>query len=608
MDVPRNPDSTRSALSPTALQRHAQTHDEQVAEALKSVPVGAIMSPMGSTPALHVPADRTAHRRTWRSGEGGQSESERAETTMTPTEVATHAARSHGLLVAPRPGNRWAGRIYARLINEQQWSRTRLLTDVLVLYLASSLALFADPPVRTMTTDRWLAAIFPLAAVLMLRARRSPDDRLNVSVLDTLTYVLGVVSLTAMLTISVASILGVADPLALALRLWIFSVVYLGIARAMLVLVRSQAMRTEALAVPTLIVGAGVIGMHLVKRLLGEPSYGLRPVGFLDANPLPSADPPTGLALPVLGGTDDLPSAIARTGARRVILAFSGEPDHVLVATVRQCEALGVDVSLVPRLYEAINERTTLDHVGGLPLLTLHSINPRGWQFAVKHAVDRTVALLALLVASPVMLVVAIAVRLSSPGPIWFRQRRVGRDGHEFDVLKFRTMRTVPDPQPSGIEPVEGNGFELPDGVAPGGVEGIDRRTGLGRFLRDMSLDELPQLVNVLRGDMSLVGPRPERPQYVARFVRDVARYEDRHRVKSGITGWAQVNGLRGQTSIADRVEWDNYYIQNWSLRLDLRIMLLTIAEMFRSRDSANSRPGHDTAADAPASGRRHEL
>jgi lipopolysaccharide/colanic/teichoic acid biosynthesis glycosyltransferase len=156
-----------------------------------------------------------------------------------------------------------------------------------------------------------------------------------------------------------------------------------------------------------------------------------------------------------------------------------------------------------------------------------------------------------------------------------FRQRRVGRDGHEFDLLKFRTMRE-PDPL--------GDGFELPEGVAPGGVEGEDRRTAVGRLLRDLSLDELPQLYNVLRGDMSLVGPRPERPEFVARFVRDVARYEDRHRVKSGITGWAQVHGLRGQTSISDRVEWDNYYIQNWSLRLDVRILALTVAEVLRFR------------------------
>ena len=254
---------------------------------------------------------------------------------------------------------------------------------------------------------------------------------------------------------------------------------------------------------------------------------------------------------------------------------------------------MGVGVSLVPRLYESINDRATLDHVGGLPLLTLRPVDPKGWQFAIKHAFDRIFALLALVALSPVMLAVAIAVRRSSPGPILFRQRRVGRDGHEFDVLKFRTMR---ERTPFAAE------FLLPTGVAPGGVEGEDRRTPVGRFLRSFSLDELPQFINVLRGDMSLVGPRPERPEYVERFSRYVTRYGDRHRVKSGITGWAQVNGLRGQTSIADRVEWDNYYIQNWSLRLDLRIIALTVAEVLRFRDSQRARK----YAGDPAGGRRH--
>jgi lipopolysaccharide/colanic/teichoic acid biosynthesis glycosyltransferase len=202
-------------------------------------------------------------------------------------------------------------------------------------------------------------------------------------------------------------------------------------------------------------------------------------------------------------------------------------------------------------------------------------VNPRGWQFAVKHTLDRTAALLALVALSPLMLAIALAVRLSLPGPVLFRQRRVGRDGQAFDLLKFRTMH----------EPGTGAGaFELPEGVAPGGVEGEDRTTGVGRLLRSTSLDELPQFLNVLRGEMSIVGPRPERPEFVERFTRDVDRYTDRHRVKSGITGWAQVNGLRGQTSIADRVEWDNYYIQNWSLRLDLRVIALTVAEIFRFR------------------------
>jgi lipopolysaccharide/colanic/teichoic acid biosynthesis glycosyltransferase len=202
---------------------------------------------------------------------------------------------------------------------------------------------------------------------------------------------------------------------------------------------------------------------------------------------------------------------------------------------VQECERLGLSVSLVPRLYEAINHRMTLDHVAGMPLLTLRTVSPRGWQFAVKHVLDRILAAGGL----------------------------------------FRTMLVSAPESPS---------FDPPAGLAPGGVEGEDRRTRLGRFLRDSFLDELPQLINVLRGEMSLVGPRPERPEFVARFREHATRYDDRLRVKSGLTGWAQVHGLRGQTSIADRVEWDNYYIQNWSLGLDLRILGSTIVEVMRRR------------------------
>jgi exopolysaccharide biosynthesis polyprenyl glycosylphosphotransferase len=234
-------------------------------------------------------------------------------------------------------------------------------------------------------------------------------------------------------------------------------------------------------------------------------------------------------------------------------------------------------------MYEAINERVAVDHVGGLPLLSLRQTDPHGWRFTVKHALDRVIATILLVLLAPLMTVIAIAVRASSPGPVFFRQRRVGRDGREFDVFKFRTMREF-----NSV-----GGFVPPEGCAPGGVEGEDRRTPIGRWLRGTALDELPQFLNVLRGEMSVVGPRPERPEYVARFDAEIDHYRDRRRVKSGITGWAQVNGLRGQTSIADRVEWDNYYIENWSLRLDFRIMLLTIAEMFRLRDTA-TREAHD--------------
>jgi exopolysaccharide biosynthesis polyprenyl glycosylphosphotransferase len=490
---------------------------------------------------------------------------------MAPLPAATHAARARAaaLWLAPIGRGALAGHLEA-----PSWPRLRLLADLLVLYLAASAALFATPGSLD-AGERLAAAVFPVLTLAILHARRGPDERLHRSALDAAANVLGAVSLAAMLTIAADTILGADHPLPMSVRLWTFAAVYLGTSRAVLVSVRRALRRSPRLATPTLIVGAGLVGEHLVRRFLDDPGYGMRPIGFLDSNPLPSSAG-SASAVPVLGGAGDLAEALRSTRARHVILAFSSEPDRVLVECVAACQREGVIVSLVPRMYESINDRATLDHVGGLPLLTLRPTDPRGWQFAVKHAFDRSFALVCLILAAPLLGVIALGVRLSSPGPILFRQRRVGRDGHVFDVLKFRTMREVRRPA----------AFRLPDGLAPGGIEGEDRRTGFGRLLRDTSLDELPQLINVLRGDMSVVGPRPERPEYVARFSLEVARYGDRHRVKSGITGWAQVHGLRGQTSIGDRVEWDNYYIQNWSLGLDLRILALTVSEVLRFHES----------------------
>ena len=470
----------------------------------------------------------------------------------------------------------------ARLLDPRAGAGLRVVIDVTVLYMAAILALVADAAIRSDWLDRGLVLAFPPLVLAIMGARRTIEDRLNGTLLDLIAQVLGSVSLAAMLTVAAESVFSVPHPLALALRLWLFAVVYLGIARAVVFSLRRQAMRTDAFSTPTLVVGAGVIGSHLVMRLAAERGYGLRPVGFLDSDPMPS---PVGggSSVPVLGGPDDLTEVIELTGARHVILAFSSEPDHVLVAKVRECQRLGVEVSLVPRLYEAINERSSLGHVGGLPLLTLHNVDPRGWQFAIKHTFDRTVAGVALILLSPMLLAIAIAVRLSSPGAILFRQPRVGRDGHEFTMLKFRSMSGSPvnlgEADAAWAAGVLAGAGQTAD---PTDIE--SRISPVGRFLRATSLDELPQLINVLRGDMSLVGPRPERVAYVRDFERLVARYNDRHRVKSGITGWAQVCGLRGQTSVTDRIEWDNHYIQNWSLRLDFRILALTVVELLRFR------------------------
>ncbi len=497
---------------------------------------------------------------------------------MTP-QAASHAQRAESIRLPLARSGLIAASV-GRLLDGRVWSQACLLMDAVMLCLAATAAFYAAP--ITDSGAGWLAAIFPALTLVILRARQDPDQRLHASVIDTAAHVLGAASLSAMLMVAAGSIIGGAHPVGLALRLWLFGAVYLTVARLVLTSVRGQARRNQALATPTLILGTGLVGGHLVRRLTSDRGYGMRPVGFLDSDPMPTSGLPPTVNVPILGGPDDLAEAIRQTGARRVILAFSSEPDRVLVEKVRECEKLGVEVSLVPRMFEAMNDRAVLDHVGGLPLISLHPTNPRGSQFAVKHALDRCIASIALVALSPLLAATAVAVRLSSPGPALFRQRRVGRDGRVFDVLKFRTMRE-PDPDRDAE-------FVPPEGCAPGGIEGEDRTTPLGRWLRSTSLDEVPQLINVLRGEMSIVGPRPERPEFSARFGAEVNRYDDRLRVKSGITGWAQVNGLRGQTSIADRVEWDNYYIRNWSLGLDVKIMLLTVAEVGRLRDSQKAR------------------
>jgi exopolysaccharide biosynthesis polyprenyl glycosylphosphotransferase len=278
--------------------------------------------------------------------------------------------------------------------------------------------------------------------------------------------------------------------------------------------------------------------------------------------------------LPVAGASWDLDRVIDEYGIQEIIVAFSTAPDDVLLRLMRRAEERDITVAFVPRFFEHVPQRLTVQHLGGLSLLVPQVVRPRDWHFRVKYAVDWIAAAALLVLTVPVFVLAAAAVRLTMGRPIFFRQTRVGRDGKPFEMLKFRSMR---DPGPA-----DEVSFVLPDDLGPGGVEGVNRITRLGEFLRGTNIDELPQLINVLRGEMSLVGPRPERPEYVARFGEDVYRYSERHRVKAGITGWAQIHGLRGRTSIADRAEWDNFYIENFSLWLDLKILLLTVAGVLR--------------------------
>lgn len=448
----------------------------------------------------------------------------------------------------------------------RQRLRTYRIADSAMLLLASIVALAAAPGGASAGDYAWGAA-YAVLTLLILEERGFYGFRIHDTLLDTVARIFAATSIAAMsMTFLRALVAGDAALTQQTLRLWAFALVFLGAGRIGITIDRHRALRRGEIGFNTLIVGAGAVGHLVAQRLQERPELGLRPVGFLDKDPMIQEEAEG--SLPVLGASWDLERVVHERNVDQVIVTFSTAPHAVLLGLIRRCRELGVEVAVIPRLFEEVNKRIEVEHLGGVPLLRAATVDPKGWQFGVKYAIDRILAALAIVLASPLLVGLAVAVRLSSPGPILYRQRRVGLDGREFDMFKFRSMR---------LAETSTEDFVPGDGLAPGGVEGVDRRTAIGRIMRRLSLDELPQLLNIVRGEMSLVGPRPERPQYARTFEEDIYRYGDRHRVKSGLTGWAQVQGLRGQTSLTDRVEWDNYYIENWSLLLDLRIVLMTV-------------------------------
>jgi exopolysaccharide biosynthesis polyprenyl glycosylphosphotransferase len=465
------------------------------------------------------------------------------------------------------------------------WGILRPAVDLVLLYAAVILALGGLQEIMHPGSLRAPLLLLPLIVTLLFQLRGLYRTRLRALLLDGVVSVVAAVSIAAMaVSMFGLYINGHAPPQWQGLRAWLFALIAVCVGRLALTLAQRSARASRLVGKPVLILGAGMVGAQVARRLENHPEYGLSPIGFLDEDP-PSVAEVGGRPLPVLGSVEDLDETVASTGVKRLIVAFSSAADARVSKLLQHCQELGVEVSVVPRMFDTINDRVRYDTVGGLPLMTFSAVDPKGVQFAVKHAFDRVLALALLVVISPLILLVALVVRLSSPGPVLFRQRRVGRDGTVFDLYKFRSMHLDPAQSPPSDEDLTALDFLLNGDTAPGGVEGDDRRTPIGRLLRRFSIDELPQLFNVLRGEMSLVGPRPERPEFVELFRQDIARYGDRHRVKSGITGWAQVHGLRGQTSLAERVEWDNYYIAHWSLGLDMKILALTLVAMFREAE-----------------------
>jgi exopolysaccharide biosynthesis polyprenyl glycosylphosphotransferase len=455
----------------------------------------------------------------------------------------------------------------ARARSRLSWILACLTVDGLMLSAAVVATLLgsrgSDVPVMSAA---WLASFGALIVVLSW-ARGMYEPRFRLELLEDMRALVAITSLAAMAILSLRVLLThTAVDAAEVLRPWAFATAYVAAGRAALNWSRLAARRDGEALKPTLIVGAGRIGRLTARRLLDHPELGLKPVGFLDKDPLHDAD--SNCDLPVLGASWDLESVLADHEVEHVIVTFSTAPNEVLLRIAKQCEEQGTTVAFVPRLFEHVNRRMSIDYLGGLPIISVRRFNSKSLQVTIKYALDRLLAPLAIILALPLLVGCALAVYFSLGHPVIFRQARVGRDGRRFEMFKFRTMRSLtPEEEAGRLE-------EVADDA---------RLTRVGRFLRGSSLDELPQLFNVLRGEMSLVGPRPEQPQFVALFENTIHRYADRHRVKSGITGWAQVHGLgRGSDrfvngSQSDRVEWDNYYIENWSLWLDFKIAVRTI-------------------------------
>ncbi len=320
-----------------------------------------------------------------------------------------------------------------------------------------------------------------------------------------------------------------------------------------------------------LLVGGGRLAREVMARIEGRPEFGYHLVGFAAADGI---EPPEGA--PLLGDTGDVARIARDEQIDKVFIALPHEMREKTVEVIRSCESLPLEVEIVPDLYGRFGERVRLSEMDGIPLLGVKGFPLESWNRFVKRSFDIAFSLVLLVALLPLLPLLAAAIRLDSPGPIFYAQTRIGRDGRVFRIYKFRTMVT-------GAESKTGPVFAGRDD---------SRCTRIGAFLRRTSLDELPQLWNVLTGRMALVGPRPERPYFVRRFEREIPRYFDRHRVKSGMTGWAQVHGLRGDTSVEERTRYDLFYVENWSLLLDLKILLLTFRHvMSHALESSSSQP-----------------
>ena len=448
---------------------------------------------------------------------------------------------------------------------------TLLLADIVMLivafiagYEAREVLPFFLRPEEQPALSRYLPTILVHTATIVVMFYFSQLYHLKraFSRIEQLRNVIGVVTLGTLLASGTQEFLlqntamEAVYPRSLLFYVWFFSVVLTVVGRELhrrgWNVMRQRGVVRDNL----LIVGEGDIAHKITDHIRNSPELGYTVVGIV------TADEKQGemLGYPYIGAYGDIPRLIDDRQVEQVIVALSDYRRGELVELINLCQRGKVDIKVYPDMFSYMAGDLNVDDLGGTPLLTVRDIALRGWKLSLKRALDLIGATVGLVLLSPFMLITALLIRLESRGSVFYWQVRMGLDGRPFPMIKFRSMRQNAE-----------------SGGQTWTVENDERVTWLGRHMRRSNWDEIPQLINVLVGHMSLVGPRPERPMYVQQFRRQIPDYMVRHREKSGMTGWAQINGFRGDTSIAQRTEADRFYVENWSLWLDIVIIIRTI-------------------------------
>jgi Undecaprenyl-phosphate glucose phosphotransferase len=399
------------------------------------------------------------------------------------------------------------------------------------------------------------------------RGRTRVDDFFAVFVGSILTVVLGIVTTLYIQAYYVPDDLKDRGAFEVSQLVWgLFLVINVSLTYATRELVREALERRWRQGIGlkrVLVAGAGELGRVVVDKLLEHHELGYKVIGFVDDKA--GGDHIGYRGLPLLGTLAETSDILQRDRIDQLYVALPLDEHMKMVGLVESANREIVEVKVVPDLVQVIALRARLEELDGIPIININDVPLRGFNSVLKRVIDAGLSAAGLLVLAPVLGILALLIRLSSPGPAFFRQERMGLDGRSFWVWKFRSMYDEAERDTGPIWAREDD----------------PRCTPVGRFLRRSNLDEIPQLWNVFCGDMSLVGPRPERPFFVEQFKQRMPQYMLRHKVKAGLTGWAQVNGWRGNTSIEKRIEYDLYYIENWSVMLDLKIMWLTVVKGF---------------------------